>query len=172
MLARWCNSFQLFLHFWMHQAKLRNLISWWTNLWRVKWSRSCLVETDRISSKMMLPEDIDASCLSAGFILKIHFPLACSVLILPLLLSVFWVAWPKEGVEEREPWTHRSCKCIIFLYLNFFLVRSHMESKRRAYPALHCPRNKNNLEGIISKHIKCQITARHSLHSKTKREFL
>lgn len=54
--------------------------------------------TDKISSKMMLTEDIDASCLSAGFILKVHFPLAYSVLVLPLLPSVFWLARPKEGI--------------------------------------------------------------------------
>lgn len=31
------------------------------------------METGRVSSKMMLTEDIGASCLSAGFILKVHF---------------------------------------------------------------------------------------------------
>lgn len=51
---------------------------------------------DEISSKVMLTEDKDASCLSAGFIQNVHFPLACSVLVL-LLFSVFWLARPKKG---------------------------------------------------------------------------
>lgn len=36
MLATCCSSFQMFLHFWIHQAKPGNLISCWTNLGRVK----------------------------------------------------------------------------------------------------------------------------------------
>lgn len=52
---------------------------------------------DGISSKVTLTEDKDTSCLSAGFIQKVHFPLAYSVLVLPLFFTVFWFTRPKEG---------------------------------------------------------------------------
>lgn len=50
---------------------------------------------------MPLAEDADAICLSAGFILKVHFSLVCSALGLALFPSVFWLARPKGG-EKKE----------------------------------------------------------------------